>query len=67
MPCKVRRRDDLPTYKGEKAWDCETCGLVLFSPAKPRCRLVVAAEMQALRAAAEVEAIELELDKKETQ
>lgn len=65
MACQVRRRDDLPTYKGEKAWECAECGAVMFSPRKPVCRRVAASEMEARRVAAEVEAIELDLDSKE--
>jgi hypothetical protein len=56
MACKIKqRKDDIPKRKGEKSWVCETCDALIFSKAKPRCRLEVQAEMEALHAAAEAE------------
>jgi hypothetical protein len=56
MACTLKqRKDDIPKRKGEKSWVCETCNALIFSKAKPLCRLAVRAEMDARHAAAEAE------------
>lgn len=65
MTCKLRKRvDDIPKRRGEHTWACDQCGALMVSKAKPVCRLEMLARMNALRAAAEVEAAELHLDEK---
>jgi hypothetical protein len=66
MTCKLKRRTntDLPTRKGEKVWDCEACGAVMFSAKKPRCREQALAEVRARHASAEAEADNLHLNDK---
>lgn len=66
MPCKLRqRKDDIPKRRGEKSWECESCGALVISAAKPVCRRVMLAQVQARHASAEAEATELNLDSKE--
>lgn len=66
MTCNLRvRRDDIPKKnKQEKTWHCPDCGVLLFSEAKPVCRQVMLAQVQARVASAEAEAQELRLDDK---
>jgi hypothetical protein len=67
MACNLRKRqDDIPKKnKREKTWFCNDCGVLLFSEAKPVCRRVMLAQVQARVAFAEVEAQELHLDEKD--
>lgn len=65
MTCKLRKRvDDIPKRRGERTWACEQCGALMIASTKPICRQKMLARMNALRAAAEVEAAELHLDEK---
>lgn len=66
MPCKLRqRKDDIPKRtRKEKTWECETCGAIMFAEKKPVCRKAMLAQVEALHASAEADAIELHLDEK---
>jgi hypothetical protein len=51
MACKLRqRKDDIPKFRGEKSWACDTCGAIMFSVEKPVCRLTMLAEVDARHA-----------------